>query len=444
MCGGFKSPSPIVIWGYVSAQHLPFPRTLDGPDPDGRFSAEAMRRRLKVLFIVSRPMVTPAISVHANLMRYLDRERVEVHVVYPRRAARPPYVSRSSSFAAVSQISGVRLRGHEFGPVGDASKSQLLTQTATAAVPALRDTASLIRYITREQIDILHCEEGSRNAFFGYLLSKLTPAKCVVHFHLGYGNWMSRPSRLAMHRADAVISVSAWTGREIRDDGVPGQRIFPVLNGIELSKWDPVGVDAVAIRREFGIEAQDPLIVQVAQLVDWKRQHLVIEALPRVLERHPNARLMLVGNGASGQAGEETYAEMLRRRVAAAGLERQVIFTGRRSDVREILAAADIFTLPSVGEPCALAFFEAMAMANPVVSVRAGGTPEIVEDRETGLLGTPDDAEELAENLVALVDDPDRRRRMGENARERVLGHFSVQRMADDVESVYRFVAGVR
>lgn len=427
-------------------QPLSLPRALDGPDEHGRFSAEAMRRRIKVLFVVSHPTITPTISVHANLMRHLDRERVEIHAVYPRMAAGPPYAaSGRSSFVALPQTPDVGLRAHEFGPVGGAPKSQLLAQTAGAAFPALRDTASLIQFIVRRRIDVIHCEEGTRNAFYAYLLSRVTPAKCLVHYHLGYGDWMSRPSRLAIRRADAIIPVSSWTGRQIRDDGVPPQRIFPVLNGIELSNWDPAGVDGVAIRREFGLERQDPLIVQVAQLVGWKRQHLAIEALPRVLERHPAARLMLVGSEtASRNRGGETYTETLQRQVAAAGLQRQVIFTGRRSDVREILAAADLFTLPSVGEPFGLAFVEAMAMGIPVVSVRDGGTPEVVEDGKAGLLGAPDDAEQLAANLLALIDEPERRRRMGEYGRQRVLEHFSVQRMADDVESVYRFVAGAR
>jgi glycosyltransferase involved in cell wall biosynthesis len=394
--------------------------------------------------MVSDPTITPTISVHANLMRYLDRDRVEVHVAYPRMAAGPPYdASGRSSFAILPRTPEVKLRALEFGPVGGAPKAQLLAQTATAAIPALRDMAGLIRFINRERIDVIHCEEGTRSAFYAYLLSRVTSAKCLVHFHLGYGDWMSRLSRFAIHRADAIVSVSDWTGRQISQDGVPPQRIFPVLNGIEISKWDPAGVDGAAIRREFGIQPRDPLIVQVAQLVDWKRQHLAIEAMPRVLEQYPNARLMLVGTERGGRSSVgKPYTAKLERQVAAAGLEERVIFTGQRGDVREILAAADVFTLSSFGEPCGLVFLEAMAMGNPVVSVRAGGIPELVDEGKTGLLGDPDDAEQLAANLLALIDDPERRRRMGEDGRQRVLDHFSAQRMADDVESVYRFVVG--
>jgi glycosyltransferase involved in cell wall biosynthesis len=423
---------------------LSHPRALDGSGQDGHFSVDAMRRRIKVLFVVSHPMVTPAITVHANLMRYLNRERVEVHAVYPRIAAGPPYdASGRSSLAALPQSPEVRLRALEFGPMGGGSKPQLLARTARAAVPAFWDMASLIRFIARERIDVIHCEEGTRNAFYADLLSRFTRAKSVVHFHLGYGDWMSRLSRLAIRRAEAIIAVSSWAGRQIHEDGVPAQRIFPVLNGIELTNWDPAGVDGAAVRREFGIGAQDPLIVQVAQLVAWKRQHLVVEALPRVLERYPAARVMLVGTETAADGGQ-TYTESLKRQVAAAGLEQQVIFTGQRRDVREILAAADVFTLPSVGEPFGLAFVEAMAMCKPVVSVRAGGTPEVVEDGKAGLLGAPDDAEQLAANLLALIGEPERRRQLGEYARRRVLEHFNVQRMADDVESVYRLMAAGR
>jgi glycosyltransferase involved in cell wall biosynthesis len=415
---------------------------LDGDDHAGRLSSEAMRRRIKVLFFVSHPTLTPAISVHANLMRHLNPERVEVHAVYPKIAAQPAYIaSGRSSFAALPQSPEVRLRALEFGPAGDASKLQLLAGSARAAGPALWDAASLIRFIARERIDVIHCEEGTRNAFYAHLLARVTRARSIVHYHLGYGDWMSRSSRLAIRRAEAIIAVSSWTGREIHKDGVPAERIFPVLNGIDVSRWDPAGADGTAIRREFGLGVQDPLIVQVAQLVAWKRQHLVLEALPRVLERHPTARLLLVGAETAAHAGDGTYTAELERRVAAAGLEQNVVLTGQRRDVREILAAADVFVLPSVGEPCGLASLEAMAMEKPVVSVRAGGTPEVVEHGKAGLLGEPDDAEELAANLLALLDAPERRRTLGEYGRRRVLEHFTVQRMADDVEAVYRLVA---
>ncbi len=433
----------------VDASTIPFalrvPRALDLPSPGRNFTRAEMGRKLKVLFIVSQPTGSPAISVHANLMRFFDRDRVEVHVLYNRHADREPYRSNGTSvLEGLPQGEEIHWRAAEFGPAGAAPRGRLLGSTVRSLVPAIRDGVGLVRYIRRHQIDVIHCEKGPRNGFYATVLARLTRAKSVMHFHWKYGSYLSRFSRLAVRRADAIITVSSWTGRGIRDSGVPAERIFPVLNGIDVSKWDPATVGGSSIRREFGVEPGEPLIVMVAQLVAWKRQALLIEAFRRVTAEHPTARLLLVGVEIAPPTapGSVTYTDELHRLVAESGLEEHVTFAGRRGDVREILAAADIFALPSVDDPCALAHIEAMAMGKPVVAVEAGGAPELVEHGVTGLVGPADDAEQLAANLVALIDDPDRRRELGRCGRRRAVDYLNATRMADEVEAVYRLVSG--
>ncbi len=424
---------------------LPVPRALDLPDSGRLLSADSMRRRVRVLFIVAPPASSPAISVHANLMRFLDRSRVEVHVLYNALASGEPHRSAENSVLSVlPRDPDVHLRPTGFGPVRGAGRRGLANAAAAAAWPGLRDIAGQVKYIRRQQIDIIHTEEGTRNGFYALLLSRLTPAKLVLHFHAQYGSWLSAPARLAVTRAHAVIAVSSWTGRGIHKGGVPRERIFPVLNGIDVSRWDPATADGESVRREFGVGPNDPLVVMVAQLTEWKRQTTLVTAFRRVVQAHPRARLLLVGKPglAPEPAGRLPYLEQLRRLVAESGLEHNVTFTGQRRDVQQILAAADIFSLPSVGEPFGLAHIEAMAMAKPITAVRAGGVPELVQDGHTGLLAPPDDSEQLAANLIALIEAPARRREMGRAGRRLVLGYFNAQRMADDVEGVYRLVAG--
>jgi glycosyltransferase involved in cell wall biosynthesis len=421
---------------------LPVPRALDLPDPGRHFSDDSMRRRVRVMFIVASPASSPAISVHANLMRFLDRDRVEVHVLYNALAAGEPYRSAGTSVLSVlPQASDVHLRPGGFGPIRGVGKRALATAAAASVWPGLPDIARHVNYIRHHRIDVIHCEEGARNGFYALLLSRLTSAKFVLHFHAQYGSWLAPPARLAVMRADAIIAVSSWTGRGIRKGGVPAERIFPVLNGIDVSRWNPTTVDGDSVRREFGVGPDDPLVVMVAQLTWWKRQTTLVEAFRRVVQAHPQARLLLVGKAglAPDALGEVPYVEQLRRLVAESGLEQNVIFTGQRHDVQQILAAADIFSLPSVGDPCALAHIEAMALAKPVAGVRAGGAPEMVQDGQTGLLGPPEDSEQLAANLIALIEAPARRREMGQAGRRRVLEYFNAQRMADDVEGVYRW-----
>lgn len=416
----------------VRAAGLAVPRALDRADPHRRFTSS---RRLGVLFIVAEPLSTPSISVHADLMRFLDPERVKLHVAYPRAALQ---TAGPSVLDVLPRGPDIDLRAVDFGPDSSAGRSALIGAAARAPVPVARDALALARMIRRERIDVVHCEYGPRNGPYGYLLSHLTPARYIVHMHSPIGAWMNPASRFAIARADAVITVSRWVGRGVQEAGVPAHRIFPIINGIDVEKWDP-GVSGTPIRRELGLQTGDPLVVQVAQLVDWKRQRLTIAAFGAVVAKHPSARLLLVGAEPPHTPG---HLERLRRQVTDAGLESHVTFAGRRADVAAILAAADVFCLPSVGDPCALAHIEAMAMAKPIVGVDDSGAPELVVDGQTGLLGPADDAPRLAENLLALIEDPERAQAMGKRGRQRAVEYLSAQRMTDDVEAVYRLLAG--
>jgi glycosyltransferase involved in cell wall biosynthesis len=399
-----------------------------------------MDRRIRVLFIVSYPTTTPAITVHADLMRHLDRDRVDVHVAYNRLAAVEPH--RSSGSSVLDAMPGepdIHLRPTEFGPVGNATRAQVAAGAVRALLPGLRDAAALVRYVRHHGIDVIHCEEGIRNGPYALALSRLTSAKYVPHFHLTYGTWMSPASRAALRRADAVISVSDWTGRGLKDGGVPADRIFPVLNGIRASAFEPGGADGHAARRELGMGPDDPLVLIAAQLVEWKRQHVLIEAFRPLAARHPTARLVLAGAEVNPSG---VYTKRLHRLVAEFDLADQVVFTGFRRDVRSLFAAADVFALPSVGEPFGLVLAEAMAMGKPVVGVDAGGITEVGVHGETGLLGPADDVGTLTANLQTLLDDPQLRATMGASGRTRATHLFDARRMADDVEAVYRLVCG--
>jgi glycosyltransferase involved in cell wall biosynthesis len=106
--------------------------------------------------------------------------------------------------------------------------------------------------------------------------------------------------------------------------------------------------------------------------------------------------------------------------------------------VPQIMAACDVFTMPSFEEPFGLVFLEAMAMRRPVVAVDNGGTPEVVEHGRTGLLSPAWDVPALSANILALLRDGSLRARMGEAGRARVLDRFSAQRMGRDAASAYQ------
>jgi len=187
-----------------------------------------------------------------------------------------------------------------------------------------------------------------------------------------------------------------------------------------------------------------PVFAIIARAVPWKGHELLLQALSTIKEELPDFRLLVVGKDDPGSLpkGSRSYLAVLKEKAVELGIGQQVIFTGPRSDIQAILAASDLYTMPTLEEPCALAILEAMAMKKPVVALDSGGTREVVEDGQSGLLSAPGEREQLAENILSLVNDPVRRRRMGEYARQRIEEYFNPQRLANDVERVYRTVLG--
>jgi glycosyltransferase involved in cell wall biosynthesis len=127
----------------------------------------------------------------------------------------------------------------------------------------------------------------------------------------------------------------------------------------------------------------------------------------------------------------------LRALVAELHLADNVIFTGQRRDVARLMAASDIYAMPSLYEPFGLVFAEAMAMRLPVVALNTGGTIEVVAHDQTGLLSEPGDVAALAANILVLIRDGELRKRLGSNGRRRAEERFQANRMGRDTARIY-------
>jgi glycosyltransferase involved in cell wall biosynthesis len=263
------------------------------------------------------------------------------------------------------------------------------------------------------------------------LLARVTRARCIVHVHVGYGEWMSPLLKWSLRRADALIAISAFVAQTLVENGHRPERIHVVLNAIDTERWMP-GSGREEIRHEFGIGPDAPVVLTVCRLFEAKGPRQLIEALPAVRAQHPTVRLLIVGR--EMQHGFRKELEELAR---ALGVDESVTFTGQRSDIPALMAAADVYAMPSNCEPFGLVFAEAMAMGLPVIALDNGGTPEVVDHGTTGLLSPPGDQEALTANLTALLADPARRTSMGAQGRATVISRFALPRMSRDVERVY-------
>ena len=392
-----------------------------------------MSEKIGVLFIHAQDELAADGAVHADLMRFLDRDKFEVHVACTSGEGRgePP------SLRTLRQISGLRVRPTQFLPAGFGRDLSGVRQLVPALHAVPKDFWDLRRYVTANRIRIIHSTDRPRNAVYSVLLAKLTSAKSIVHVHVKWSNEYSRAARWGVEQADAVFSISKYVTGTVIGMGRAPADVHTVLNAIDPARWD-AAAEGASLRRELGVPENVPLLASVSRLFKWKGQRELLQAFAKVRAEHPDTRLLIVGQDVSG-AGD-SFTRELKQLTTELELSEHVIFTGGRSDIPRVMAACDVFTLPSFEEPFGLVFLEAMAMMKPVVAIDNGGTPEVVEHGRSGLLSAPWDIPELAANINRLVGDPALRASMGQRGRQRVLEYFNAQRMASDAARAYEAV----
>lgn len=227
---------------------------------------------------------------------------------------------------------------------------------------------------------------------------------------------------------DQVVTVSRFVADFLARSGVRRERLAPVPTGIDFSRYVPAPAGGT-LRAELGLAADAPLVGTVAILRMKKGHAELLEAVPRVRARFPDAHFVFAGDG--------PMQERLAARIAELGLGHCVHMLGLRRDVVNVLQSLDLFVLPTHQEALGTAFIEAAAMGLAAVGTRVDGVPEVVLEGETGLLVPARDSAALAEAIVRLLGDPERRRAMGEAASRYVRERYSVDAMATGMLAVY-------
>lgn len=306
-------------------------------------------------------------------------------------------------------------------------------ELATVVAPRARALARLFR---AERPDVVYLSNALTTNLDGVVAAAVCGLPIIVH-QKGLRR-IGPVERLLSRWVDTCIGMTEEVTAHARAKGVRARRFVTIYDGINCDAFAPGG--GVAVRREFGIPEDAPLVGIVGHLQRWKGQLLVVEAVARAREQHPNLRCLIVGG--VHRLGED-FATELRARIAALGLEDHVILTGARRDVAACMDAMDIVIHSSIRpEPFGRVLIEAMALGRPVIAPRLGGPCEIVADGETGILVAPRSAAALGDAIVALVGDPSRRLAMGRAARERVDHVFDIQHHVRAIEAVFDDVLG--
>lgn len=187
------------------------------------------------------------------------------------------------------------------------------------------------------------------------------------------------------------------------------------------------------LRSELGLSDCSPVLINVGRLVPQKGQVYLLEAMGRVVEEFPRARLLMAGDG-----GLMPRLTELRDRL---GLQEHVTFLGQRDDIKELLEMADLFVFPSLFEGCPNALIEAMARGKPCVASRIAPNSEVIDEGVTGVLAHPRSSQALADAIIKLASsDPDAVARMGEKARQASRERFTVRAAVEKLENLYQQV----
>jgi L-malate glycosyltransferase len=347
----------------------------------------------------------------------------------------------------IQLVAGLRRRGHHvlLGVTpGDRFEAKareaglplvdgLSLRVRPSPLPLTRDVRRLRALVRDEAIDVVHAHH-SHDHWLSLLVRPRAGDGTRVPLVRTYHNVRSVKRSVAaatLHRRTAaVFAVSRQIEARCREVGVPAERVVWIPGAADLPRFGGRD-DGRGIRDEFKLGAA-PVVVSVSRLAANRGHELLLAGFGRLLERMPEARLLLVGKGERRDRLEQLVAEM--------GLAQRVIFTGYRDrDLPQVLAAGDCFALMAAGsdESCRAAL-EAMAAARPVVARRVGALPETVVHGETGLLVDGERAEDVATALATMLADPSRARAMGEAGRRRAETEFSPERSVTIVERVYR------
>jgi glycosyltransferase involved in cell wall biosynthesis len=333
----------------------------------------------------------------------------------------------------------------EDGPLVSAVRRQGIPVTVVQA-GRLRNVASYVRAV----VQIARFARAHQAAAVVGWMTKgqlyASPASRIARipatwYQLGLPSKDGRLDRLAtLLPAKAILAVSEATAlaqARLR----PVRPIRVVYPGVDLDRFDPGRMQSPAdLRAKLKLPATGPLVGIFGRLQSWKGMHVLVGALPAILESHPSARCVIVGGDHPLEPG---YRNRLTQQARELGVEKRVILAGPQENVPEWMQAMDVVVHSSDSEPFGIVVIEAMALGKAVVAGANGGPTEIASDGENAVLVPYGDTERLARAVLAYFDDHDFARRLGQSARRRAQ-EFSVERYVREVSSAVGSVASAR
>ncbi len=372
------------------------------------------RGPLKTLFLITSMPVGGAETLLLNLIRRLDRARVQPELCCLK----------------------------DLGPLGEELAREIPTHNRLIGskydVGVWRRLSRLMR---ERRIDAIVTVGAGDKMFWGRLgaWSAQVPVVLSALHSTGWPDGVGRLNRMLTSITDGFIGVARPHGEHlIQNERFPAQKVFVIPNGIDVERFRPRPEQRGLLREALGVAPLTPLVGIVAALRPEKNHELFLRAAALVRAEHPETHFVIVGDGPERPRIEQWIDELQLRGC--------VHLLGTRSDTPQILAAWDAFALTSHNEANPVSILEALACEVPVVATRVGSIADTVKPGETGFLAAPGDAHEIAAHLSRLLADRKLAARLGAEGRQRVVAQASLDSMVrgymELIEMTYERKAG--
>ena len=375
-----------------------------------------------------------------ELVPALARLGTEVHLITPRRAG-------GAAREEICPVAGGRAstvyRVEVPSPAGN------FFDLAQATNAPLEDFAREL-WASEGPFDVIHAHDwlvafsavALKNAFKAPLLATIHATeygRCRGNIQSPMSHAINGTEWWLTYEAWRVICCSHFMANEIRTAlQAPADKIDVIPNGVETKRFDALDDADLSDFRANYAAPDEPIVFYVGRVVYEKGVHLLVEAMPRVLQEKPGARLVVAGTGDS--------LSFARQRAIDLGVADRCLFTGfiPDADRDRLFRVADVAAFPSLYEPFGIVALEAMAAKTPVVAADVGGLSEVVQHEETAITVYPNNVDSLAWGILRVLDDPAAAKARVQTAYRMVADSFNWGAIAQQTGDVYGRVVDER
>ena len=375
---------------------------------------DLQQRPLRVMFLLTSMPIGGAETLLVNLVRRMDRERVE------------PLVGCLKQKGVLGEVLENEI------PVFE----NLIRHKYDFAV-----AGRLKKLFLEQRIDALVTIGAGDKMFWGRLGARRAKVSVILSalHSTGWPDGVGRLNRLLTGITDGFIAVAKQHAEyQINEEKFPESKVFLIPNGIDTDRFVFDSALRAQWRTQVGISPEAPVVGIVAALRSEKNHDLFLESARRVSETMPEARFVIAGDGPERPRLEKLANEL--------GIESSVHFLGSTQDIQGVLSMVDLFALSSHNEASPVSIMEALSCERPVVATDVGSIDESVLEGKTGFLVPAGDAEQMSDRWLRLLGDNELRDRLGKQGREHIVANSSLDSMTEGymslVEKLYAMKTG--